>query len=265
VNTAESSILATTARTLAAAGCVWSADEAAVLVNAAASPAELAAMVERRAAGAPLELVVGWVDFCGVRITLADGVFVPRLRSEFIVAVAGRLMPDGGVVVDMCCGSGAIGVALATRATGVRLHAVDVDDAAVACARRNVAAVGGRAYCGDLYDALPRDLAGGVDLVVANAPYVPTEEIAYLPAEARRYEPAHALDGGGDGTQTQRRVIEGAREWLRPGGSLAVETSRRQAGLTAAHVVAAGFETTTEESDDYEVSVVVGRASDVRA
>jgi len=265
VNTTESSILATTARTLAAAGCVWSDDEAAVLVNAATSPAELAVMVERRAAGAPLELVVGWVDFCGVRIALDDGVFVPRLRSEFIVAVAGRLVPDGGVVVDMCCGSGAIGVALAARTTGVRLYSVDVDEAAVACARRNVAAVGGRAYRGDLYEALPRGLAGGVDVVVANAPYVPTEEITYLPAEARCYEPACALDGGDDGTQMQRRVIDGAREWLRPGGRLLVETSRRQAGLTAAHFVAAGFETTTEESDDYEVTVVVGRAGDVRA
>src|SRR5215471_6877902 len=162
---------------LRAAGCVFAEDEARLLVSAARTPAELADMVDRRAAGLPLEHVVGWAEFCGLRIVVTPGVFVPRRRTEFLVRQAIALAQARPVVVDLCCGSGAVGAALAAALDPVELHAADVDPAAVACARRNLAAAGGRVYQGDLYEPLPAALHGRVDLLAANVPYIPTGEI----------------------------------------------------------------------------------------
>jgi release factor glutamine methyltransferase len=221
---------------LRAAGCVFAEDEARLLVSAARTPADLAAMVDRRASGLPLEHILGWADFYGLRIAVDPGVFVPRPRTELLVQEAARVAWRGNgpgtgriAVVDLCCGSGAVGTALAAALDGVDLHAVDVDPAAVRCARRNVGAAGGQVYEGDLYEPLPASLRGRVGLLIANAPYVPTEEIGLLPPEARKYEPLTALDGGADGLDILRRVMAAAPEWLAPGGHLLVETSERQA------------------------------------
>jgi len=187
---------------LRAAGCVFAEDEAQLLSSAARTPADLAAMVDRRAAGLPIEHVLGWAQFCGVRIAVDPGVFVPRRRTEFLVHHAAELTPERAVVVDLCCGSGALGGALVAAAGGadrVELHAVDIDPAAVRCARRNLTGAGGRVYQGDLCEPLPATLRGRVDLLVANVPYVPTEAIGMLPPEARLHEPRVALDGGADG------------------------------------------------------------------
>src|SRR6266545_7121416 len=145
---------------LRAAGCVYAEDEARLLISTARTQADLAAMVDRRAAGLPLEHVVGWAEFCGLRITVDPGVFVPRRRTEFLVRQAVALVPGRPrtVVVDLCCGSGAVGAALAAELGQVELHAVDVDPAAVRCARRNIAAFGGQVHEGDLYQALPASL-----------------------------------------------------------------------------------------------------------
>src|SRR5215467_6428930 len=210
---------------LRSAGCVFAEDEAEVLISAAATPAELTAMVDRRASGLPLEQVVGWAGFCGLRIVVTPGVFVPRRRTEFLVRQAIALAQARPVVVDLCCGSGAVAAAL----DPVELHAADVDPAAVACARRNLAAAGGRVYQGDLYEPLPAALHGRVGLLAANVPYIPTGEIGLLPAEARRHEPRVALDGGQDGLGVLRRVAAAAPRWLAPGGHLLTETSERQA------------------------------------
>ena len=226
---------------LRAAGCVFAEDEAAVLVEAATSPAELAQMLQRRVAGHPLEHVVGWVEFAGRRVVVDEGVFVPRRRSELLVreAVAhlaraarpARTVPPtrrAPVVVDLCCGCGAIGMAIATAVPGIDLLAADLDGVAVRCAARNVAAVGGTAVQGDLFEALPVRLRGRVDVLVANAPYVPTGAIALMPPEARDHEPVAALDGGPDGTDILCRVIAGAPPWLAPGGLVLVEVGRTQ-------------------------------------
>jgi release factor glutamine methyltransferase len=98
---------------LRAAGCVFAEDEARLLISAARTPAELDAMVARRTAGLPLEQVLGWAEFCGLRIAVAPGVFVPRRRTEFLVRQAAELARPGAVIVDLCCGAGAIGAALA--------------------------------------------------------------------------------------------------------------------------------------------------------
>jgi release factor glutamine methyltransferase len=218
-------------------------------------------MVERRAAGRPLELVVGWAELCGVRVSVDEGVFVPRRRSELLVreAVAAVLeAPARPVVLDLCCGSGAVGVAVARLTGAVELHAAELHPASAACARRNIEPLGGSVHEGDLYDALPAALRGRVDVLVVNAPYVPTSELALLPAEARDFEPRVALDGGADGVDVQRRVASGAGEWLAPDGRLLVETSARQSTLTVAALGSAGLVTRVVIDDDLGATVVVG-------
>lgn len=243
---------------LRAAGCVFAEDEARLLISAAATPAELAAMVDRRAAGLPLEHILGWADFCGVRIDVDAGVFVPRHRTEFLVRQAQALAQAPGVVVDLCCGSGALGAVLAATLGQVELHAVDLDPSAVRCARHNVASAGGRVYQGDLYEPLPPTLRGRVDLLVANAPYVPTEAVRLLPPEARVHEPRMALDGGADGLDVLRRVISDAPLWLAPGGHVLVETSERQAEQAADAVARSGLIPRVFSSGELDATVVIG-------
>jgi release factor glutamine methyltransferase len=113
-------------------------------------------------------------------------------------------------------------------------------------------------YCGDLYAALPAGLRGRVDVLVCNAPYVPTDAIALMPPEAREHELRAALDGGADGVEVQRRVAAGAPEWLAPGGWLLVETSGRQTPQTVAAFVAAGLDAAVVTDEDLAATVVVG-------
>jgi len=267
---------------LRAAGCVFAEDEARLLISAARTPDDLAAMVDRRAAGMPLEHVLGWAEFCGLRIAVEPGVFVPRRRTEFLVGQAaaalgpapgaadqpsptaagpaGRAVARGRtVVVDLCCGSGAVGAALVAALDRVELYAVDIDPAAVRCARRNVAAAGGRVFEGDLYEPLPAALRGRVDVLVANAPYVPTDAVGLLPPEARMHEPRAALDGGADGLDVLRRVSAAASLWLAPGGLLLVEASERQAPQLADAFARAGLIAWVASSEELNATVVIGR------
>jgi release factor glutamine methyltransferase len=263
---------------LRAAGCVFAEDEARLLISAAQTPADLAAMVDRRAAGLPLEHVLGWAEFCGLRIAVDPGVFVPRRRTEFLVHQAVALVDQGAaspaspagqalarpraVIVDLCCGSGAVGAALVAALNRVEfdceLHAVDVDPTAVRCARRNVTAAGGQVYEGDLYEPLPAMLRGGIDVLVANAPYVPTGAVGLLPPEARIHEPWVALDGGTDGLDVLRRVTAEAPRWLAPGGHALVETSERQAPQLVEAGARNGLILRVARSDELNATVVIG-------
>ncbi|MEV6236421.1 putative protein N(5)-glutamine methyltransferase [Lentzea sp. NPDC051838] len=237
---------------LRAAGCVFAEDEAALLHEAATSPDHLEEMVTQRTRGLPLEHVVGWAEFCGQRITITKGVFVPRHRTELLVDLATELNPK--TVVDMCCGSGAVGAVLQHRLPNAVVYAADVDPVAVACARKNLTNV----YEGDLFDALPTHLRHTIDIVVANVPYVPTDDIQFMPTEARDYEARVALDGGTDGLEVMRRVAEQAATWLKPGGHLMSETSERQAPSALAAFTAAGLQAHLVTSED--TTAVVGRA-----
>ncbi|MEU4540857.1 putative protein N(5)-glutamine methyltransferase [Streptosporangium sp. NPDC023825] len=283
---------------LRAAGCVFAEDEARLIISTARTPSDLAAMLDRRVAGLPLEHVLGWAEFCGLRIAVDTGVFVPRRRTEFLVhqavALARRTAgpvgrppglsrpaaapsappgPPGSeelavpagqapgrprVIVDLCCGSGAVGAALVAALGRVESHSVDIDPAAVRCARRNLAAADGLVYEGDLYEPLPAALRGRVDILTANAPYVPTGAIGLLPAEARVHEPRVALDGGADGLEIQRRVTAAAALWLAPGGHLLIETSERQAPQTAEAFARNGLIPRVVESGELDATVVVG-------
>ena len=290
---------------LRAAGCVFAEDEARLLISAARDPGELEVMVSRRAAGLPIEQVLGWAEFYGLRIAVDPGTFVPRRRTEFLVAQAallGRgdgvgpggtvlargddppeppahggvvhpLVPPGPpstpptrprvVIVDLCCGTGAVGAALAATVDRAEVHAVDIDPDAVRCARRNVP---GHVYQGDLYEPLPGRLRGRVDILAANVPYVPSGEIGLLPAEARAHEPLVALDGGADGLDVLRRVAAGAPAWLARGGYLLIETSERQAPRAAAAFADSGLSPRVVTSADLSATVVIGRlASSARS
>jgi release factor glutamine methyltransferase len=242
---------------LRSAGSVFAEEEGELLVSAARTPAELDSMLEQRAAGLPLEPILGWAEFCGLRIAVQPGVFVPRRRTEFLVRQAAALGGPFAVVVDVCCGSGAVGTALASLLGRIELHAVDIDPAAVRCARRNIVPAGGRVYEGDLYAPLPPRLRGRVDLLVANAPYVPTEAIQTMPPEARVHEPRVTLDGGIDGLDVQRRLAETATTWLASDGYLLVETSSRQAPASLQIFADVGLLPRLVRSDELDATVVI--------
>jgi release factor glutamine methyltransferase len=247
-----------TAERLRAAGSVFAEDEARLLHDAATSPEQLTAMVERRVAGQPLEHILGWAEFAGLRIAVEPGVFVPRRRTEHLVREAAARGFSGAVVVDLCCGSGAVGVAVATLLGEVELYSADIDPVAVRCARRNVGAIGGQVYEGDLDGPLPPHLRGHVDILVANLPYVPTGDLATMPSEARVHEPRAALDGGPDGLDVLRRVAAVATTWLAPSGCLAVETSERQAATATEIVARAGLSPQVSRSPELAATVLIG-------
>lgn len=244
---------------LRAAGCVFAEEEASLLVEAAATPAALHAMTERRVRGEPLEHVLGWADFCGLRLEVARGVFVPRRRTELLARRAAAVAPPRATVVDLACGSGAVAAAVAALADVGALHAADVEPAAVRCARRNLAPFGGHVHAGDLYEPLPARLRGSVDVLVANVPYVPTGSIRLMPPEARSHEPLAALDGGSDGLDVVRRVVSAAPGWLADGGHLLVETAASQAAAASDLLAAAGLDPAVISDAGLDATVVVGR------
>jgi release factor glutamine methyltransferase len=240
---------------LRAAGCVFAEDEAELLL---ASPAFSEELVLRRIAGEPLEYLLGWAEFADRRFLIAPGVFIPRHRTEFLVDAAIAAAGENPVIVDVCCGTGALGLTV-HGATGGTLVATDIDPAAVECARAN----GAEAVVGDLFDGLPASLRGTVGILLANTPYVPTGAIAELPREFRDFEARATLDGGPDGLDLQRRVAAGASSWLAVGGSVYVEASEDQAPASAALFEAAGLEARIVSDDDATIVVATRRATGV--
>ncbi len=245
--------------TLRAAGCVFAEEEAELLLAAAVTPEELTTAICRRVAGEPLELVLGWAEFHGRRIAVTPGVFVPRRRTELLAEVALSLLADRtdeSVVVEMCCGVAAVASVVA-QAADIHVWAADIDPVAVACARENLGDRG-TAVQGDLFQALPDDLRGRIDLLVANAPYVPTARIADMPREARDHEPLHTLDGGSDGLEVQRRLVAGAATWLAPGGTVVVESSRSQREGSMELLRRSGFRSSARYDSDRDATAVIG-------
>ncbi|HEV2894690.1 MAG TPA: putative protein N(5)-glutamine methyltransferase [Actinomycetota bacterium] len=233
--------------TLAAAGCVSARAEADWLLEEAPDEPTLRAMVARRAAGEPLQYVVGWAPFGPLKLRVGPGVFVPRPETEGLAdRAAGRLRAaprriGPRVAVDLCTGSGAIACFLAAEVPGARVLATELDPAALAWARTNTDRFGVELLAGDLDGPLPPELAGRVDVLCANVPYVPSGAIATLPRDVRDHEPRLALDGGPDGLDVLRRLAPRAGHWLAPGGGLLCEVGEDQAEAAAALLTEAGL------------------------
>lgn len=243
---------------LRAAGCVFAEDEARLLIEAAGSTEELDELVARRESGLPLEHILGWAEFAGLRIMVDAGVFVPRHRTEFLAerAIALSAELEHPVLLDLCCGAGAIAAAFLDARPDTHVYAADIDPAAVASARRNLPSPA-VVVEGDLFLPLPDGLRGRVDILVCNTPYVPTDAIATMPPEARLHEARLALDGGDDGLEVQRRVAADASQWLSPGGHLLVEVSEEQAPLSAAIFENHGLTARVEASEEHDATIVI--------
>lgn len=223
---------------LAAAGFISPREEAEELqARAAGDDRLLQALVGRRLAGEPLAWIVGSAGFCGLRVRVDPGVYVPRPHTEQIALRAAERLPADGTAVDVCTGSGAVAAVLADRRPGATVIATDVDVRAVACARAN----GVDARAGDLFAPVPTALTGRVDVVTAVVPDVPTAALRTLQRDTFAHESPLAYDGGPDGTTILRRALAGSATVLRPGGGLLLELGGEQAGLLADDLDRLGF------------------------
>ena len=248
---------------LRAAGCVFAEEEAEALRSAASrtasgmvDQAELERLVRRRIAGDPLEVVVGYAEFAGLRIPVTSGVFVPRARTQLVSRIAAELAPPSSIVVDLCCGSGAIAAAIAHSRPDLTVWAADIDPVAANLAAQTLAPFGARAVVSDMDTALPLGLRGNVAVVASCPPYVPSAQVYLMPTDARDHEPLATLDGGSTGTVMQAQVFGAALRLLAPDGTCIVETSEHLSEATLAAAAAAGF-TARLETDDSMGAVVV--------
>jgi release factor glutamine methyltransferase len=223
---------------LAEGGCVAPEAEAdALFLASSEGVGSIEELVARRLGGEPLAWITGSVLFCGIRVHVDPGVFVPRPHTQAMAQRAVALLPAGGIAVDLCTGSGAVAAVLGLAHPRATVLATDVDPVAIACARRN----GVRALVGDLDEPLPPSLSGRVDIMTAVVPYVPTEELPFLPRDVLDHEPRPALDGGPRGTTVLVRAAEAAARWLRPGGSVLLELGGEQASEVATALEDVGF------------------------
>lgn len=223
---------------LEAGGFVAAGEEAdELLARAAGDAARLEALLARRLTGEPLAWITGSVTFCGVRVGIAPGVYVPRWQSELLAERAAARLPDGGTAIDLCTGSGAIAAVLRARRPGARVLGTEVDPASVACARAN----GVEVLAGDLLDPLPPALERAVDVVAGVVPYVPTPELGLLQRDTFTFETALSYDGGDDGTTHLRRAIAGAPRFLVAGGALLLELGHGQPERLEDDLARAGF------------------------
>ena len=235
------------AELLADAGFVAAAEEADELLARAAGDAELLdALVARRLTGEPLAWITGSVTFCGLEVRVDPGVYVPRWQSEPLALRAAERLPADGLAIDVCTGAGAIARTLMARRPGARVVATDVDERAVACARRN----GVDAHRGDLLAPLPRALEGRVDVVVGVVPYVPTPDLPLLQRDTLTFESTLSYDGGPDGTAILRRVLADSLAFLRPDGALLLELGAEQPEALADDLDRLGYANVTVLHDE---------------
>lgn len=231
---------------LRAAGCVFAEAEAAVLRERAGDDvALLEELTARRAAGAPLEPLVGWVDFGPVRLRVGPGVFVPRQRTlqlaERAVSELRRVAPGRRpVFVEAFAGIAPVASAVRQALPEAMVVACEREAAARVFAARNLGSAG-TVHGADILDGAPEGLRGRVDVIAAVPPYVPDAEVALLPREAREYEPLPALAGGVDGLRWARALIDQAPGWLAPGGRLMIELHHAQRSAAVSHARGVGL------------------------
>lgn len=220
----------------------------------------LSALVDARCDRIPLQHLTGSAPFRGLELAVGPGVFIPRPETELLVDLALADAPDGGRLVDLCTGSGAIALAAATERPDLSVHAVELDEYAHAWAARNVtqSSVTIDLRQGSAQEAFP-ELNGRVDVVVSNPPYIPVGMEPVEP-EVREHDPQLALYGGSeDGLQVPLEVAAGAHRLLRPGGVLVMEHADVQGSTLPARLRRAGWGSVTDHED------LAGRARAVRA
>lgn len=189
----------------------------------------LGSLVERRIAGSPLGHLTGRQSFMGVELLAGPEALVPRVETEILGRTALDLVraTEASVVVDLCTGAGNLAAAVAVAAPGVTIHAADLSPAAVGLARANMVFAGVddrvQVHAGDLFDALPAELRGGVDVLICNPPYISSAKVGEMAAEIADHEPRMAFDGGSLGLSIVSRLVQEAPDWLRPGGWLCFE------------------------------------------
>ena len=245
---------------LTEAGCIAASEEAEELIQAAAGDSDLLDdLVSRRTNGEPLAWLTGAVTFCGVSLSLAPGVYVPRWQTEPLARRAATLLPSAGVAVDLCTGVGAIAAVLSAAVPSAQVLATELDGNAAHCARRN----GVEVFQGFLDEPLPREFERRVDVLTAVVPYVPTDSLRFLPRDVQAFEPRLALDGGFDGTDLLVEVVRRSTHWLRPGGWLLLELGGDQAEPIGRLLHDMGFEgvdvMADEDGDPRAICAHLGR------
>jgi release factor glutamine methyltransferase len=240
---------------LRAAGCVFAEREADLISASFPDDADREAAVRRRVTGEPLEYVVGHAAFGEVDVEIGPGCFIPRARAVALVDAAGRQLNRPYLTaLDLGCGVGPIAALLSLRHPTWQVHASELDETALAWARRNAQTFGFSVHAGSWWSALPDRMRGGLDLVVAHLPYVPSGQVALLPRDFRDHEDRRTVDGGVDGLDALRAVAADAIGWLAPDGLLLTQVTHAQRPTAA--LVAARAELTTETVD-------AGRPDDV--
>jgi len=248
--------IAALAGRLRAAGCVFAEDEAAILIDHAEGDVELLeGLTRRRIEGEPLETLVGWVDFGGLRLSVAPGVFVPRQRTrrlagyaiaEIRARAAARRQPP--TFLEAFAGVAPVAASVRAAVPEARVLACERQHDARECAARNLGAAG-LVLQTDVLRGLPEELRQRIDVIAAVPPYVPHDQLALMPYEAREHEPEAALSGGIDGLELVRALTDQATQWLRSDGCLLVELHRDQYPSAAEHAAIQGFASAYREGD----------------
>ncbi|MGF1616558.1 MAG: peptide chain release factor N(5)-glutamine methyltransferase [Acidimicrobiia bacterium] len=200
----------------------------------AGATGSIESLVERRLGGEPLQYIEGTAQFGPVELLVDTRVLIPRPETETLFEIAARMVRLPEVIVDLCTGSGALAFALKQHFPSASVFATDISPDAIDVAAQNMARIGSQIYLGsgDLFDPLPASLAGKVNLLVANPPYVSEAEFDRLPDDVKR-EPRVALVAGRSGLEVIERIGASAAQWLRPGGVIVCEIGEKQ-GVAAA-------------------------------
>ena len=224
-------------------------------------------LMERRLAGEPLAYIIGNWEFYGIPITVTPDVMIPRVDTEILAQQAislAKWLPAASRVLDLCCGSGCLGLAIAKNVPQVRVVMGDISQEAMKISRANVALnkLTGRASCVtvDARRSPPYSLLGEFDLIVSNPPYIPSEDLPWLDASVRNHEPILALDGGADGLDFYRSIVSEWKKILKPEGALLFECGIDQATDVADILITNGLTHVTRHKDTLGIDrVVVGK------
>lgn len=208
-------------------------------------------LTERRASGEPLQYVTGVAGFRRLELAVGPGVLIPRPETEIVAERAMHRLSSGGTIVDVGTGSGAIALSIADERRDARVYATEISEAALGWARRNCAnlQLSIELVHGGLFDGLPLELAGNVDVVVSNPPYVAVGDADKLPPEVVDHEPEEALFAGPEGLRVIADIVARARGWLRTGGWLVLEMGSDQSDAVLRLLTDHGYEKVAAHPD----------------